>query len=87
MIVKDEDAEDNRRVCVCLFLKNLLFFSQGEMPSPLLNLAAESGYCEFVTVLIDEGKVEVDTLGIVKQCVGVCCTFFLVFGASLSSCR
>jgi hypothetical protein len=41
----------------------LLFFSQGEMPSPLLNLAAESGYCEFVTVLIDEGKVEVDTLG------------------------
>ncbi len=33
------------------------------MPSPLLNLAAESGYCEFVTVLIDEGKVEVDTLG------------------------
>jgi hypothetical protein len=33
------------------------------MPSPLLNLAAESGFCEFVTVLIDEGKVEVDTLG------------------------
>jgi hypothetical protein len=39
------------------------FLFQGEMPSPLLNLAAESGYCEFVTVLIDEGKVEVDTLG------------------------
>jgi ankyrin repeat protein len=36
---------------------------EGEMPSPLLNLAAESGFCEFVKVLIDEGKVEVDTLG------------------------
>jgi len=33
------------------------------MPSPLLNLAAESGFCEFVKVLLDEGKVEVDTLG------------------------
>jgi len=36
---------------------------EGEMPSPLLNLAAESGFCDFVKVLIDEGKVEVDTLG------------------------
>jgi len=27
------------------------------MPSPLLNLAAESGFCEFVKVLIDDGKV------------------------------
>ena len=45
-------------VCVCICAH-----TQGEMPSPLLNLAAESGFCEFVTVLIDEGKVEVDTLG------------------------
>ncbi len=33
------------------------------MPSPLLNLAAESGYAEVVKVLLDEGNVPVDSLG------------------------
>lgn len=36
---------------------------EGEMPSPLLNLAAESGYAEVVKVLLDEGHVPVDSLG------------------------
>ncbi|KAJ1489311.1 ankyrin repeat-containing domain protein, partial [Baffinella frigidus] len=40
-----------------------LMEDEGEMPSPLLNLAAENGYCEFVEVLIDDGEVEVDSLG------------------------
>ena len=30
---------------------------QGEMSRPLLNLAAENGFCDIVTALIDEGKV------------------------------
>ena len=33
------------------------------MPSPLLNLAAESGYAEVVKVLLDEAHVPVDSLG------------------------
>ncbi len=33
------------------------------MPSPLLNLAAESGYAEVVKVLLDEASVPVDSLG------------------------
>jgi hypothetical protein len=33
------------------------------MPSPLLNLAAESGYAEVVKVLLDEANVPVDSLG------------------------
>jgi hypothetical protein len=36
---------------------------EGEMPSPLLNLAAESGYAEVVKVLLDEASVPVDSLG------------------------
>ena len=35
-----------------------LLEDEGEMPSPLLNLAAENGYCEFVEVLIDDGEVK-----------------------------
>ena len=33
------------------------------MPSPLLNLAAESGYAEVVKVLLDDAHVPVDSLG------------------------
>lgn len=36
---------------------------EGEMASPLLNLAAESGFCDCVKVLIDLGNVAVDSLG------------------------
>ncbi len=55
-------------LCVASFVVNFNFVTypgqdEGEMPSPLLNLAAESGYAEVVKVLLDEASVPVDSLG------------------------